>query len=147
MTAPAPSTNLSLTDRSTLLMIGTIVAAIVLNVFHKDITAYVPLATTIAAGVIAAAVAFSKHHYAAAIASLNATVTSAASVAPSDLEAAVKVVVAAQAQLTSAAQSFGAIASLMAHSGLPEPVPAVAGQVASDIAEVVPPVPAEAAPA
>lgn len=72
----------SLTDPATWLTIASIVAAVVLNVFHRDVSSYVPAFAVLAAGAVTAGVALGKHHYSAALGTAAASVVTADSRPP-----------------------------------------------------------------
>lgn len=67
-----PTTNLSLSDRATWVMILSWLAPILTGAFGTDLSAYVPAAATIAAGLVTAGILIGKHHYAAAAGALAA---------------------------------------------------------------------------
>lgn len=106
----SPTTDLSPTDLSTITAALTVLAAMLTSVFHRDVSAYVPVATIVVAGIVTAAVLVAKHRYAAAVAqiagaggavagTIQSTGLSVSAAVPQDLEEAVKVIVAARTQL------------------------------------------------
>lgn len=66
------TTDFSLTDKATWITLLTWIAAIVAQVFHTDLSALVPAAAWLAAGIVTAVVAHAKHNYQAAVTAASA---------------------------------------------------------------------------
>lgn len=122
-----PSTDWSLTDSSTWLTILTIAAAVLSDIFHRSFAGYVPAAATVAAGLVVAGVALAKHHYAAALAAANSTVTSANSQLPATaahaLHPALKIAAEAGTALASAGAALQALSNPSTAAAAPTAAP------------------------
>ncbi len=110
-----PSATLSLTDSHTWVLIFGAVASIVASVFHKDLSAYIPLASILVTGFYGAYLATAKHSYAAALATVASTATQAAAVAPANISAEI-------AQAAAIMQAVKAIQTTVTGATTPAPV-------------------------
>jgi hypothetical protein len=86
-TAPpaTPTANLAVSDPSTIAAVLTVVAAVVVNAWpNLNLAPFVPALSIVVAGLVASAVMFSKHHYAAGIAQATGAAAAAAAAVPKD---------------------------------------------------------------
>ncbi len=127
------SADWSLTDRSTWLMLLTASAAVLSDIFHRSFASYVPAAATLAAGVTVAGIALAKHHYAAVLTSMAATIPAAKAQAPA-LPAEVTTA------LSTAAQALTDVSNLVSSPRAPQPAAAWPVQPLSAPVSPAPPV-------
>jgi len=80
-----PSAVPSLTDWHTWISLLSAVAALGTVLFHKDLSAYVPLAAILVAGLLNAVLMVTKHSYAKALVATSNAIDVASTVAPSSL--------------------------------------------------------------
>lgn len=84
-----PTARLSFTDPTTWIMIFTAVAAIVLDVFHKNVGGYVDASATVAAGLVLAFGLLAKHNLQGAIHTAAGAVAAGIAQAPAGAPAVI----------------------------------------------------------
>lgn len=80
-----PSATPNLTDWHTWTALLTSLAAVATIIFHKDLSAYIPVVSIGAAGLTNVFLMITKHNYASALATAGSTLASASQVAPANV--------------------------------------------------------------